>query len=147
VLVRRVIPAEERARAEAEAKRKAKAMAMARPAPEPPAKLLPLSVDDLSDLLGVVAAWRIWYQPEVSRGRWRGCTLSVPATLINFSSAGASLTFRREDTGDDVAATFRPSERLAWVRERPFHLDGWRLNRNVFVSLAAEAPERRLPLT
>jgi len=107
----------------------------------------PLVLNDLVMLVGVPAAWSIWYRPELSRGKWRDTCLLVPATLTGISERGRSLTFRREDTGVDVAAYFRPSDRCAWVRERNFHLDGWRLNRNVFVSLAAEAPDRKMPVT
>ena len=136
-LVRRVVPATERAKAAAKTRAKSK--------PAPVATPVSLSVDDLSLLVGAHAAWAIWYQPERARGQWRGTTLRVPATLFALSDHGTSLRFFREDTGAAVDVTFRPTERRGWVRDCHFRLDGWRLNRNVFVSLADEAPPRKLP--
>lgn len=152
VLVERVQPAKQtkeqkakQAKQEArEASKKAKAETKAADVVEP------LTRDEATLTLGRRAQWSMWCAMPFNRGYWRGVVLRVPVTMLTLSPGkGTSMTFRREDNGEEIAATFRPSERVAWVSTRPLRdFDGTSLGPvgfDVFVSLADEAPARCLP--
>lgn len=102
----------------------------------------PLSVDELSETLSVPAAWAMTWVVARERGPWAGAVLRVPVTLVSFSDGGRSAVFRREDTGREVRAAVRPSERICWVRHF-VQIEGWGIRQNVLIQLANEAPEAR----
>lgn len=157
VLVERVQPAKEtaaqkaaRAKKEAEEARIAARIEENRLALEAkamePGKLTDLDADDLRNVLGGVT---FHFAPPVRRGRWRGTVLTVLGTIVDVTSK--TWRVRREDTGDVVTVSVRPSERRGWVKTRPFKIGGWSLRGtdvggyDVFVSPTSEAPAAVAP--
>ncbi len=76
----------------------------------------PLTLDDLLDL-GEPGAWIVGAFPgPEAPAHLRGAV--VPATLLGYSTTGSRLSFRREDTGDVIAAFNCPGRgRIARVEE------------------------------